>query len=582
MQAKYKESIKIYWYSFRKLIEFGKWSVPAIILLQTIIELLTVLSTYLFGKLLGAFITDIKNFEIYSQPTLSVTLKESMSLRYLAYMSLVWVLKHIVTNIITPIDEYYHSIMLNRFQILISTKFSKLNLEEIESNNIYDLITKIQSFWYSRFDTLLSILKSIFGSTMGLISVLALLLKENSLSVFLISLTIIPKVILLFVLANENLNRIKRTGKARVLKAYTFNIILDVRTFAEKKINNLFSRLLDNLHQYGNFLSKEYLNITNLSTINLAISDLLGQIVLYINQFGIVNRIITKRVGIPEGINYINYLSLLLDKLNNLTTQVSTFFTLEPYLKYLYEYENISTLHEDNPGTTRLSTPITTIDIINLSVCFPGNNTIILSNINLSIKKGEKILILGKDGEGKSSIIKTFSGLYRIRHGDIFINNLSIKDISPGQWKDCISAVLDDFGRYYYSIKENIIMSKPTSSFDPKLYNKALSASLLDKWLEQNKIEDTQLLGKIYPDGTEIPSGYWQRITLARAIYSDKPVILLDEPFTFIDSKTREQLLSNMMKIWADRIIIMIDEDPKFARYFHKVYKICNSTIVPA
>ena len=179
--------------------------------------------------------------------------------------------------------------------------------------------------------------------------------------------------------------------------------------------------------------------------------------------------------------------------------------------------------------------------------------------------------MVGADGSGETTIVKLLCGLYKIGEGDILYDGISIKDLARGELKDEISVLFEDFGKYDISIRKNILLSDAEREYDKKLYEEVLRVTLLDEWLEEESLDDAQILGRLFGSGMEISSAHWQRIAVARTLYRNRPVFIMDEPLTLVDDGTRRRILENMIGFIGDRTLIVAMHSMEDVRFFDRV-----------
>lgn len=178
-------------------------------------------------------------------------------------------------------------------------------------------------------------------------------------------------------------------------------------------------------------------------------------------------------------------------------------------------------------------------------------NERILQDFNLEIRKGEKIGIVGFSGSGKSTFFKLLLKLYLPTSGKILFNNETIQKIKRKSLLNKISYVPQEVELFNLSIKENIkIASKANNS---KRYSEALTSSLTKDVLKKLPTGDMTVLGE---KGTRISGGEKQRIGIARALYKDSEIIILDEATSNLDFNTEKKIQDNLLKIGNKTLIV--------------------------
>jgi subfamily B ATP-binding cassette protein MsbA len=177
----------------------------------------------------------------------------------------------------------------------------------------------------------------------------------------------------------------------------------------------------------------------------------------------------------------------------------------------------------------------------------------ILKNINLTIKKGETVALVGNSGGGKTTVVNLIPRFYDVNSGEILIDGLNVKDISLSSLRDQIAVVFQDNFLFSGTIKDNIMLGKPTAT--KKEVEKAIKMACLDEFI--NSLENG-LDTEIGERGVLLSGGQKQRIAIARAFLKNAPIVILDEATSALDNKSEaivQQAIDNLMK---DRTVIVI------------------------
>lgn len=178
-----------------------------------------------------------------------------------------------------------------------------------------------------------------------------------------------------------------------------------------------------------------------------------------------------------------------------------------------------------------------------------------MKNINLEIKKGETIAVVGINGAGKSSLSKLIIGLFPPKSGSIEYDGMDINTMSLNSINHNTSGVMQNFNKYKLSLAENIIISDIYSDINEEkiisaLENFDININRFDQGL--NTILSTEF------SGIELSRGQWQKIAIARAFYKNHNIIILDEPTAAIDPEMETCIYKNIKKISRDKTAVII------------------------
>ncbi len=169
----------------------------------------------------------------------------------------------------------------------------------------------------------------------------------------------------------------------------------------------------------------------------------------------------------------------------------------------------------------------------NVSFRYPGSENDTLKNINVKIENGEHLAVVGMNGSGKTTFIKLLCRLYDVTDGEILINGINIKEYKKESIIKLFSIVFQDYKMFSLKVHENIT---PDEDYDSeRLYEALDEANVKERVLRMKDKEKTYLYKNIEKDGVEISGGEAQKLALARALYKDAPIVILDEPTAALD-----------------------------------------------
>lgn len=211
------------------------------------------------------------------------------------------------------------------------------------------------------------------------------------------------------------------------------------------------------------------------------------------------------------------------------------------------------------------------IEIKNLNFSYGERKT--LEDINLTIRKGDKIAVVGENGAGKTTFVKMLLRLYDPQEGEIVYNNENYRDLKPDSIRKKIGAVFQDFQVYSFSITENILLRKSKSEEDEKLVIDALKFSgLYEKVMSFPKQLDTVITQEFDKEGVELSGGEKQKLAIARAYAGDYDFIILDEPSSALDPIAEAEIYDKMMKLGKNRTLLFISHRLSTTIKANKIY----------
>ena len=196
--------------------------------------------------------------------------------------------------------------------------------------------------------------------------------------------------------------------------------------------------------------------------------------------------------------------------------------------------------------------------IDNLSFTYPGNNFRTISNVSFEIKKGEIIALVGPNGAGKSTLVRLLCRLYDPDSGKVTYDGSDIRNMDPEEYRKHFSVVFQDFMLYNLSAGENIRMGNiDEKNPDGKIKATAVTTGV-HELIDNLPSGYETVIGNLFDDSRELSWGEWQKISLARALFRDAPLLILDEPSSALDADTEYDIFSRFREIVKGRTSILI------------------------
>jgi ATP-binding cassette subfamily B protein len=228
------------------------------------------------------------------------------------------------------------------------------------------------------------------------------------------------------------------------------------------------------------------------------------------------------------------------------------------YLSNLYEY-----LEQPVPppagDVERGPQPEDGIRFEDVSYTYPGAEQPALAGIDLHVKPGESLALVGENGSGKTTLIKLLTRLYRPTQGRITFEGRDLAEWSEQRLRERIGVIFQDFARYQLPVGENVGAGDVTRFDDRELWVEAATKGLADPFIRGLPAGYETQLGKWFKDGRELSGGQWQKIALSRAFMrTEADVLVLDEPTAAMDAGAEAEIFEHFRTLTKDRIVILI------------------------
>lgn len=218
------------------------------------------------------------------------------------------------------------------------------------------------------------------------------------------------------------------------------------------------------------------------------------------------------------------------------------------------------------------------IEFKNVSFKYPGAENYALQNVNLKIKNGEHLAVVGRNGSGKTTFIKLMCRLYDVTDGKILLNGANIKEYTKDSIINLYSVVFQDFKIFSVSLKDNICANSDFES--DRFYACLENANIKDRAERLPNKENTYLYKDLDETGVEISGGEAQKLALARALYKDAPVVILDEPTAALDPIAENEIYSRFNSFVQNKTAIYISHRLSSCAFCDKIAVFDNARLV--
>jgi ATP-binding cassette subfamily B protein len=261
-------------------------------------------------------------------------------------------------------------------------------------------------------------------------------------------------------------------------------------------------------------------------------------------------------------------------------SSVSGMYEDNLYLSNLYDYLGQPVLarsgeaeHGPEPGRG--------LEFRNVSFAYPGADGNALSNISLQIRPGESLALVGENGSGKTTLIKLLTRLYEPTEGTILLDGLPLQDWDVEALRQRTGVIFQDFGRYQFSVGENIGAGDVRHIDDADRWAQAADTGMAAPFIEaMPEGYDTQL-GRWFKGGRELSGGQWQKIALSRAFMrTDADILVLDEPTAAMDAASEAAIFEHFRSASDNKITILISHRFSTVRAADQIVVIHNGEIV--
>ena len=197
-------------------------------------------------------------------------------------------------------------------------------------------------------------------------------------------------------------------------------------------------------------------------------------------------------------------------------------------------------------------------EFCDVSFQYPGTHRKVLQGLNFHLHPGERVALIGENGEGKTTIVKLSTRLYDPTEGKILLDGVDLREYDLEDLYREIGVIFQDFMRYEMSARENIGVGRIEKLQDTELLQDAARKSLADGVIAKLHLGFDQMLGRRFETGVDLSGGEWQKIALARAYLRDAQLLILDEPTAALDARSEYEVFQRFAELAAGKMALFI------------------------
>lgn len=288
------------------------------------------------------------------------------------------------------------------------------------------------------------------------------------------------------------------------------------------------------------------------------------------------------------GIFSLGDLTFLAGSFNRLRQKLQGFFTrftaITESALYLQDYfEFLDLTHHDRSSEGKLPLPKkikTGFRFVNVGFKYPKSEKWVVRNINFDLKAGEKLAFVGENGAGKTTLIKLLLQFYEPTEGEIFLDDIPIKDYDRTAYQQFFGVIFQDFVKFELTLRENIAMGEIAQIQNEKRIAAAAQKSLADQVVNQLPGGYDQQLGKRFKEGKDLSGGQWQKVAIARAYMKDAEVLVLDEPTSALDARAETEAFDRFIKLTEGKTAVIISHRFSTVRIADRIMVLQNGSVL--
>ncbi|NLG27785.1 MAG: ABC transporter ATP-binding protein [Chloroflexi bacterium] len=456
-------------------------------------------------------------------------------------------------------DHILQSQLTNHVNSLIIRQAIKLDLQFFENPEFYDTLQNARR----RADmSALSIVRSLLQmvqQAITLVSLVVLLLRFSPWLVLIVFVSAIPAFLSQSQFAERAFRAVSRRAPESRLLNYIETLLTGNESVKEIKLFGLGNLLLE---RYQKLFTQFYLEdfaIAKQRTLASLGWGMLSNLAYYGSYAWIVLRTAAGLITLGDMTMFLSTfrhsqssIRSLLDSLNQLyesnlfLDNLTTYLALEPKLA------------APQSGLIAPAPVVQGVEFRHVSFRYPGSDVDVLRDINLHIRPGERLALVGLNGAGKTTLIKLLTRLYDPTEGQVLIDGVDLREYDLHSLHQRFGVIFQDYVRYQFTVRENIGFGQADALDDLERIEAAAERGGASPVIEKMPLQYETILGRRWEKGRELSGGEWQKIALARAFMREAEIMVLDEPTSALDAEAEYEVFQRFGELMEGRIAVLI------------------------
>ena len=459
-----------------------------------------------------------------------------------------------------------------KFDVFLQKKILKkiavLDSKDFENSRTYDLINRTQ---YDVNAGILENIQTFFSLISLLISVVSYVAIIVSYSRWIVCIILLIPIIRYWFEKKYNLleyDIIKENTEPERKALYLSFLMTNAEYFKEIKMFRLFDFLIKNFETLRTDCNSCLIQLYNRRTRTECILGLAETILDFFVTANIVIQTFQGSILIGQFVLYNNSITSFKQNMLSAFSQISSLYKNSSMIDQVREFFELPIEEVNSEG--KVIDEIKSIRLEKVSYRYRSKEEYALRDISFTLQRGDFAVFMGLNGSGKSTLMKIIMGLYHDYEGEIYINDINLKQVNLAYYRQRIGTLFQDYIKYENSISENIWYGNLKYRRDSQKLDQLLRKVELEKFTDKKE----QVLGYQFNQGRQLSIGQWQKLALARTLIKEAEVYIFDEPNSALDLISENAILQSIYAETKEKITLMI-----MHRFNHVVAK-ANKIIV--
>ncbi len=486
-------------------------------------------------------------------------------------------------NIISRVIDYYDAVLADRYTRHVSIKVmqhaSQLDLQAYEDPVFYDRLERARVQATDRLGMIQSI-GSLFQQTITTIALSVAILRFSPWLLLLLVACIVPAFLgeshFAFLSYAKNF---RQTPRKRELD-YLRQVGGSKEAAKELKLFGLSGFFTGRFTKISNDILDENLALSRRRLVGVSLLSMLSTGGYYGSYAWVVYQTVTGALTIQKLVFLTQSIMAASNNISQIFSTLSSIADQALFLTDLLAFFEMQAAVKSKPDALPAPRPIVRgFEFRNVSFVYPGGKRQVLRGLNFRLEPGERIALIGQNGQGKTTIVKLLTRLYDPTAGQVLLDGVDLRDYDIEDLCKEIGVIFQDFMKYEMTARENIAVGRVEYIADMTRIRRAAEKSLADGVIRGLPLEYDQMLGRRFEGGVDLSGGEWQKLALARAYLREAQVLVLDEPTAALDARAEYEVFQRFSELTESKMALFISHRFSTVRMAGRIIVLENGSI---
>lgn len=552
--------------------KINKWMFSGVMILNILYSAIIIPSLYLDKKFFDVLVSNITN------PS------PQESFQVIIWLVVGRLILQLIRNLFRRLSGYWARLLIIRtgseVEIMIASKYASISVPDLENPDFKDRYMRIERESGGRIRQVADQVLQFPTYLSGVVSSLSVFIVGQPLVIILSLTSLIPSLIVerIFIKKDFELED-KVSGLHRIRGMYSY-FLGRTRAYMDLRLLGMKDYLKSKIYQAWNKIISLRSDLMRKSRTWSYIAGIVDDVVSYAFDGYFAFMVIVGKSTIGSAQAYIRAIANFKQNVSNLTTTC-----LELYENFLYLSDVMWLLKMEEPynqdkGRAFNGKISKLIEFKDVWFKYPNTDNWILKGVSFSVKAHDNVAIVGNNGAGKTTLVKLLCGFYKPDKGSVTVDGLETFKIKKPQYWKALSVLFQDFEGYNVTVGESIAAGDISRSEDKERIRQFAKKVDIDSWITSLPLGYDNPLSRDFPKGIMASTGQWQRIGIARALFRDPQMLILDEPTSNVDPEAEEEIFDNILTMGKNKTIFFISHRFSTVRRADKIIVMDDGKVI--